>query len=144
MQEFKVPQDVDVEDKLIGPLSFRQFFIVLAGVMAGYLIFETTASSLPILLSLVLTFLPPLITFAFAIIKIDGQPMSKVLVAALLYITKPSKRVFYKQPEVDDLQITDSQKDKNKQAQPKKQVSRSRMEELAQVLDTEGWAEKRN
>ena len=34
MQQFTVPQFIDVEDKVIGPITVRQFIIMLAGFLA--------------------------------------------------------------------------------------------------------------
>ena len=31
MQQFVIPQFIDVEDKIIGPITVRQFIIMLAG-----------------------------------------------------------------------------------------------------------------
>ena len=39
MAEHKVPQDVEAEDKLIGPFSFRQFVYLMVAVGAGFLAF---------------------------------------------------------------------------------------------------------
>ena len=37
MAEHKVPQDVEAEDKLLGPFSFRQFLYLLVALGAGAL-----------------------------------------------------------------------------------------------------------
>ena len=35
MAVYKVPQDVEAEDKLLGPFSFRQFIYLVIAVLAG-------------------------------------------------------------------------------------------------------------
>ena len=35
MAQYKVPQDVEAEDKLIGPFSFRQFIYLGVAVLTG-------------------------------------------------------------------------------------------------------------
>ena len=36
MQKFIVPQFIDVESKIIGPITTRQFLIMLAGLILGF------------------------------------------------------------------------------------------------------------
>lgn len=36
MASYKVPQDVEADDKLIGPFSFRQFIYLVIVVLAGF------------------------------------------------------------------------------------------------------------
>ena len=46
MQQFTVPQFIDVEDKIIGPITVRQFIIMLSGfiiVAVFYKIFDFSA-----------------------------------------------------------------------------------------------------
>ena len=50
MQMFTVPQFIDVEDKIIGPITTRQFIICLVGlgllVLAAYLLAIQSMSSI--------------------------------------------------------------------------------------------------
>lgn len=70
MQQFVVPQFIDVEDKIIGPVTTRQFIIMLAGFLiaaVSYKLFD---------FSLFATF--GLFTLAvcgiIAFVKINGRP----------------------------------------------------------------------
>ena len=38
--QFQVPQFLDVEDKIIGPLTIKQFLYILGGLGSGYLVFH--------------------------------------------------------------------------------------------------------
>ena len=43
MAQYKVPQDVEAEDKLLGPFTFRQFiYLMIAGglIAVGFLLFK--------------------------------------------------------------------------------------------------------
>ncbi|NDG30951.1 PrgI family protein, partial [bacterium] len=39
MAVYTVPQDVEADDKFVGPLSFKQFIFIGIGAIAGYLSF---------------------------------------------------------------------------------------------------------
>ena len=40
MAQYKVPQDVEADDKLLGPFTFRQFvYLLIAAALVGILIF---------------------------------------------------------------------------------------------------------
>ena len=39
MKQFQVPQFIDVEDKILGPITMRQFFIMLIPMGAGILLY---------------------------------------------------------------------------------------------------------
>ena len=42
---YKVPQKIDLEDKVIGPLTFRQFLYLLAGFLPSFIIGEILQST---------------------------------------------------------------------------------------------------
>ena len=43
MQQFLVPQFIDVEDKIIGPITTRQFVEVLIGVLITFISYKILA-----------------------------------------------------------------------------------------------------
>ena len=70
MQQFTVPQFIDVEDKIIGALSVRQFSISLSAfllIALCYKIFDFTLFLLCAVLIIV-------IFGTFAFIKVNGMP----------------------------------------------------------------------
>ena len=40
MQQFTVPQFIDVEDKILGPISVRQFLIMLGGGLFAFVAYK--------------------------------------------------------------------------------------------------------
>ena len=103
MAEYKVAQDVEAEDKLIGPFSFRQFIylIVVAICIRHGLGIEPDFYRLGIDTS------PFILLFgALALPLRKDQPMEIYLAAIVSYMLKPRKRVW--EPDgVDSLiQIT--------------------------------------
>ena len=89
MAEYKVPQDVEADDKLLGPFSFRQFIyliVVAIGIGLGwglYMLFPP----------LVIIPLPVVLFFgALALPLRKDQPMEIYLAAIMSFYLKPRKR----------------------------------------------------
>jgi len=80
MQQFVVPQFIDVEDKIIGPLTVRQFIIIIAGGFMLFLEFRLADFGLFILEGLVTIFIVAL----FAFFKVNGMPFHFFLVNFML------------------------------------------------------------
>ena len=82
---FQVPQFIETEDKIIGPLTLRQFFYVAAGGVLSFFLFFFLQSWLWILV----TFFIAVISASFAFIKINGRPLTVIVTAAIGFYWKP-------------------------------------------------------
>jgi len=73
IEPVKIPQNVDVEDHIIGPVTLRQLFLTLGGGGVSYAIFAIMkkAGALNIVTG-ILAWTPLILTVAFAFIKING------------------------------------------------------------------------
>ncbi|MDO8555404.1 MAG: PrgI family protein [bacterium] len=82
--QFQIPQFIEVEDKIFGPLTLKQFLFLAGGAAAVFLLY----ASLPLFLVIFLA--PPvgLFSVALAFYKIHGQPFVKVTENALRHYTK--------------------------------------------------------
>lgn len=85
MAQFQVPQFIDTEPKIVGPLTIKQFaYIGIAGMIGFFLFFFLKlAIWLPIVVVL------GLIACAFAFLKYNGRPFASLFVNAALYIWRP-------------------------------------------------------
>ncbi|MDO4611404.1 MAG: PrgI family protein [Candidatus Saccharibacteria bacterium] len=91
MAQYKVPQDVEADDKLIGPFSFRQFVYLL--IAAGLIAAAVGLAQLFPLLAIIP--LPPvLLLLALALPLRKDQPMETYLAAIVSFYLKPRKRVW--------------------------------------------------
>jgi len=77
MQQFQVPQFIDVEDKLFGPLTIKQFVYVAGGAGMIYLYLEL----LPQAVAFILGLPTGALALALAFKKINGQPFIKIIQA---------------------------------------------------------------
>jgi hypothetical protein len=94
--QFQVPQFIETEDKIVGPLTLRQFlYLALVGGAAFILFFM-----LEFWLWLIIAFILFVGGVALAFIKINGRPMSLIIQAAFAYFWNP--RVYTLKPKVSE------------------------------------------
>lgn len=137
--QYKVPQKIDLEDKLIGPLTLKQFIYLLAGGMIDYLLYSTVSGFFGWLLIFVVT----LLAVAFAFVKVQEQPFSYLVLALFNYFGRPKLRLWDKEAEVERVvEIKNKPKDPEKDMpKPRKpEEVKSALAVLAQVVDTHGWS----
>lgn len=85
---FEVPQFIEIEDKIFGPLTWRQFIYVGGGVGAAIAMFVT----LPFILFLIFGIPLALISAALAFFPVNSRPFSFFLQAIYDYFR--SKRLY--------------------------------------------------
>ena len=89
MAQYKVPQNVEADDKLLGPFSFRQFIYLL--VAAGGIALAVALFQIFPLLAII----PLPVVFFFAILALPlkkDQPMETYIAALISFYTKPRLR----------------------------------------------------
>ena len=79
--QYPVPQFQDIEDKIIGPLTFKQFIYILGGTGLSYAILRSLPTGLNYLL------IAPVagISLALAFYKINNQPFINIIESAFYY-----------------------------------------------------------
>lgn len=90
----QVPQYLDIEDKIIGPLTLKQFIYLLLGGGLLFLLFNMLKFSAFILVAIPIGLLTFLITFY----KIGNQKFSQFLASLLGFVTKPNIYTWKKLP----------------------------------------------
>ncbi len=86
--QYKVPQNIDQEDKILGPLTFVRLIYLLIGAALDLLAWVFFDTALFLLLAIPITVL----TICFAFIDIQDQPFSRYFIAFLLYAVQPKER----------------------------------------------------
>ncbi|MBP6908321.1 MAG: PrgI family protein [Candidatus Pacebacteria bacterium] len=79
--QFKVPQFIDIEDKLFGPLTFRQFAYLAGGGGMVFVIYKL----LPLWIGIFLMLPIVILVLALAFYKINNQPFIYYLQASITY-----------------------------------------------------------
>lgn len=93
--QFIVPQFIDVEDKILGPISVRQFIIFLVGaglVAMDYQILFKLANQPPAFIFSAIGIL--MLVIAFAFIRVNGRPFHVFLLSLLQTLKNPRMRMW--------------------------------------------------
>ncbi len=90
---YQIPQFIEIEDKLFGPLTLKQFIYLAGG--AGFAI----VAYLLLPLSIALVVIVPVVAFALALAfyKINNKPFIFVLEAAFKYVLHPKLYIWHQE-----------------------------------------------
>ena len=138
MAEHKVPQDVEAEDKLIGPFSFRQFMFLLVALGAGFVAFFLGRISIPLAL------IPAPFSLFFLVIALPlrkDQPTEVYVAALVRYAFAPRLKVWQADGEKSTVEISAPIVDTSPKTKDLagEEVSQ-RLSFLAKLSDTQGWS----
>lgn len=125
--KYTVPQFIDVEDKILGPLTTRQFLIMLidAGLMfVAFKLFDFT-------LFLLVAIVEFVIGVVLAFMRINGQPFHFFMLNLIQAFQRPKLRVWNKEFSDDELRVL------FKREPPPPPKAKIRKEELAETKLTE-------
>lgn len=138
MAVYKVPQDVEAEDKLLGPFSFKQFIFLIVAI--GMIALAWGLFS--VLPPLAIIPVPVALFFgALALPLRKDQPMEVYLAAVISFILKPKQRLWRadgieRMVEVIAPRVEERQYGKG---YDQAEVNR-RLSYLATLVDTHGWS----
>ena len=140
MAQYKVPQDVEAEDKLLGPFTFRQFVYLL---IAGGLIAVAVGlfQIFPILG--IVPIIPALLFLALALPLKKDQPMETYLAAIVSYWLKPRTKIWAPGQRESTILITAPKIVESVRTRDlSEEEATHRLSFLADIVDTEGYAIK--
>ena len=135
-----MPQDVEAEDKLIGPFSFRQFVYLL--VAAGCIALAVGLFQLfPLLAIIPVPVILLMLVLALPIKK--DQPMETYLAALISYYLKPHNRLWTPGQRESTITITAPKiVEESRTRNITGEEATHRLSFLADIVDTEGYAIK--
>jgi len=136
MGQYKVPQDVEAEDKILGPYTLKQFIYAVIGVAYGFLTFRIFFSTLP-LLFLFIGVPPTILMLMLGLYQRKDQPFEALFLALVSFWTKPRKRIWLKEPITEVFKIVQPPL-KEDVTQKNPGEVRSQLEHIANVIDTRG------
>ncbi len=136
MQQFTVPQFIDVEDKIIGPITTRQFVLLLAAFLLMALCYKLLSFGLFIVAAIIISIVFG--TFAFA--KVNGRPFHYFVENLVRTSRRPNLRVWSKEDMTMPRTLAEEEAQTIEKHIPavKKSYKKSRLNELALMVDTKG------
>lgn len=99
---FQVPQFIEIEDKIFGPLSFKQFVYVIGGVGISYLLYRL----LPFFVAILLIAPVLGLALALAFYQFNNKPFIHTLEAAFKFLTK-NKLYLWKKSDPKESKATE-------------------------------------
>lgn len=138
MSRYKVAQDVEAEDKILGPFSFRQFIYLLVATAGIALAWGLSQVFLPLAVIPV----PIILLFgALALPLRKDQPMEVYLAAVISFYTKPRRRMWQPDGINSLIEITVPEKVEIERTKNLSQdEAERRLAYLSQLADTHGWS----
>lgn len=126
---YQVPQFIDVEDKIIGPFTVKQFVYLAGGAGMSFVVYKL----LTIYISAVLIGIIIPLSLALAFYKINNKPFIDFLESAFMFYTKQNLYIWKKQ-EKKIVKSENYIQNQNRQVFVPK-LSESKLKDLSWSLD---------
>lgn len=137
MEQIIVPQFLDAEDKIFGPITVRQFIELMIAGMLCFVFYKIFDFTLFVVASLVVFFIALIIAFA----KINGQNFHDFALNFIQTLKSPKLKVWRKRITTAEL-IAELKKPQGPKVSPPKAarqpLTSSHLSELALIIDTGG------
>ncbi len=132
-----MPQFIDVEDKIFGPITTRQFIILISGGLMIFIAFKLTDMALFIFLLAIIGGL----TLVLAFVRINGQPFHYFLLNLVQTVKRPSRRVWIKRFSNNDLKefALLAKVEVVEPVQEIRRMSYNRIRDLSLIVNTGGY-----
>lgn len=137
--QFVVPQFIEVESKVIGPISVRQFIILLLTAVVIFVIWEIFSFWIAAILGI----FSLAVGGTFAFVRINGQAFHIFLLSFIQTLKNPKLKVWERiTPDVLHAKIKEPKVKPVAPIPVKESVSSSRLSELSLMVDTGGIYEE--
>lgn len=130
---YKVPQNIDMPDRIIGPLTMIQFVESVLGGGLAYICYN----AFPKPFGLIVAIIAGLFTAAVVFMKVNERPFLFYFMAFLKYLATPKRRIWQKGQESDfDVEIYVPPA-KTGQHLEHKSLDKDKLAEIAKNLDSQ-------
>ena len=130
--QFSVPQFVDVEDKIIGPLTLKQFLVLLVG---GVIIFVLKGIITNLFLLILASIPVGGIAVVIAFGKVNGRSFGELIFSASSYVSDPRSFVFRKDSKINEIKVTKEDVKKTQNEGLSRGEKLSRLNKITYILD---------
>ncbi len=126
--QFRVPQFIDIEDKIFGPFTFKQFVYLGGGAGLSFVLWKLLPHWIAIILILPVAGLSLALTFY----KINGKPFIEIMEAYFNYLFQ-NKLYLWKKEKRKPTKEVEKKEEVPKAAAPR--LSGSKLKDIAWSLD---------
>ncbi len=136
MQQFTVPQFIDVEDKIFGPVTTRQFIILLVAAFFIFLEFKLLDFTTFVLFGV----LTATVAVILAFFKVNGMPVHYFLLNFIQSFKRAKVRIWRKEVSEAELRLNLHQPIAVVKSAPavKPPLEKSKLTQLGMLVDTGG------
>ncbi len=144
MAVYKVIQDIEAEDKLLGPLTLKGFIYALIAGTCAFIEFRLFLVGSPLKWLFIFIFAMPMVLFGVLASPLGrDQPTEVWLLSRIKYFLKPRRRTWDQLGMQELVTVTAPKKEERQLTKNLTQSEvQSRLKTLAMTLDTRGWAIK--
>lgn len=137
MEQFTVPQFIDVEDKIFGPITARQFSIILAAAGPIFLAYKLSDTALFIFFAILIGGSALILAFA----TINGQAFHYFLLNIIENIRKPSRRQWNKRYSDAELReyIASAKVPEPEEKVERRTLNNTKIRDLSLLVNTGGY-----
>ena len=133
--QFKVPQNITMEDRIAGPLTLVQFIMAIIGGGFAFLVLNLRSLA-P--LNTVGAGVIALLTAVIVLGKFNDQPMYKFVRFIFVFLFTPKTRVWHKAGSQVQLVKPSQKKENDDVKRSTKHVTKADIARLAAVIDSRG------
>ncbi|MBI4117598.1 MAG: PrgI family protein [Parcubacteria group bacterium] len=142
MQQFTVPQFIDVEDKIFGPITTRQFVLLIVGGLILFILFKLLSTRYFVYF-VISAIVDVGVTALFAFFRVNGMPFHYFILNIIQTFRKPKLRVWDK--SLTDAEVSAILKRETESVVAgedpvplKRPLGSSSLSEIALIVDTGG------
>lgn len=125
---YQIPQFIEIEDKVIGPLTIKQFIYLVGGAGMSFIFY----TFLPIYISVILIAAVVPFSAALAFYKINNKPFIDFLESAFMFYMKGNLYIWKKEEKKPEAKKAESNETQQIYVP---RLSESRLKELSWTLD---------
>lgn len=140
--QYPVPQFIDLEPKIVGPITVRQFFISAFSLGCIFLLFKYADTGLFIFATIILIFF----TIVIGFVRINGRPFHFFFINLIDSLFRTKHMMVWKKeaPRISKKRVrANKEKEQPKinyvSAAREKVKTRSRLSDLSLLVDTGGY-----
>ncbi len=143
----KIPQNVYIEDRIVGPLTLRQTIIMALGGGFSYVLYSSVAkinSGQLGIVPTVLVWIPCAVSVLFALVRVNDLSLFRLCLLFFERMEKPPRRswtprsgltIHFRTSIQEQEEKTDKEKEKEHLAAKALMQTREKIDELSTVLD---------